>query len=78
MRTVDVTIDTPAEADLSVELLVDGKVIAKAEQPGKGKAERVTGPIPAGAQPVIRVRGSEASAEGTYDVQIAEGPAAPP
>ena len=26
----DVTIDPPAEADLNVELLVDGKVIAKA------------------------------------------------
>jgi len=77
-RTVDVSIDTPAEADLNVELLVDGKVIAKSEHPGKGAAERVTGPIPAGAQPVIRVRGTDASAEGAYDVQIAEGPAAAP
>lgn len=78
VRTVDVTIDTPAEADLSVELLVDGKVIAKSEIKGKAAAERVTGPIPAGAQPVIRVRGTDASAEGAYDVQIAEGPAPPP
>lgn len=77
-RTVDVTIDTPAEADLNVELLVDGKVVAKAEHPGKGAAERVTGAVPAGAQPVIRVRGTDTSAEGAYDVQIAEGAAAPP
>lgn len=77
-RTIDVTIDTPAESDLSVELLVDGKVIAKAEHPGKGAAERVTGAVPAGAMPVIRVRGTDASGEGAYDVQIAEGPASPP
>jgi len=77
-RTLDVTIDTPAESDLSVELLVDGKVIAKAEHPGKGAAERVTGAVPAGAMPVIRVRGTDASGEGAYDVQIAEGPAPAP
>jgi len=77
-RTIDVTIDTPSESDLSVELLVDGKVIAKAEHPGKGAAERVTGAVPAGAMPVIRVRGTDASGEGAYDVQIAEGPASPP
>ncbi len=78
VRTIDVTIDTPSESDLSVELLVDGKVIAKAEHPGKGAAERVTGSVPAGAMPVIRVRGTDASGEGAYDVQIAEGPASPP
>jgi hypothetical protein len=78
VRTIEVTIDTPNEADLSVELLVDGKIIAKSEHVGKGAAERVTGPIPAGAQPVVRVRGTDASAEGAYDVQISEGPAAPP
>lgn len=77
-RTLEITIDTPAEADLSAELLVGDKVIAKAAQPGKGAAERVTGAVPAGAQPVIRVRGTDRSGEGAYDVTIAEGPAPAP
>jgi len=77
-RTLEVTIDMQGESDLGVELLVDGKVIATADHPGKGAAERVTGAVPAGAMPVIRVRGAEASGEGAYDVQIAEGPASPP
>ena len=77
-RILDVTIDTQGESDLGVDLLVDGKVIATVDHPGKGTAERVTGAVPAGAMPVIRVRGAEASGEGAYDVQIAEGPASPP
>jgi len=33
--------------------------------------------VPANARAVIRVKGTDASGEGSYDVQIAEGPAAP-
>lgn len=73
-RTVSILIDTPAEADLSAELLVDGKVMATSAQPGKGAAERVTGAVPAGAQPVLRIKGTDASAEGAYDVQLEDGP----
>jgi len=60
-RILDVTIDTQGESDLGVDLLVDGKVIATVDHPGKGTAERVTGAVPAGAMPVIRVHGAEAS-----------------
>ncbi len=73
-RTVSILIDTPAEADLSAELLVDGKVIGASAQPGKGAAERVTGAVPADAQPVLRIKGTDASAEGAYDVQLEDGP----
>lgn len=76
-RTVDVTIDVPSESDLDAELLVDGKSVAKSEKKGKGIVEKLVGQVPANARAVIRVKGTDASAEGAYDVQIAEGPAAP-
>lgn len=76
-RTVDVTIDVPPESDLAAELLVDGKSVAKSEKPGKGIAEKVSGQVPPNAHAVIRVKGTDASGEGAYDVQIAEGPGAP-
>ncbi len=71
-RTIEATIDTPAEVDLAAELVVDGKVIAKNDQPGKGAAERVSGTVPAGGHAVVRVRGADptATAEGAYDVTI--------
>jgi len=72
-RTIEVTVDTPADVDLSAELFVDGKSIAKADHAGKGAAERVVGAVPAGAQAVVRVRGAESStAEGAYDVVVRE------
>lgn len=78
-RTLDATIvaQGSSESDLSGELFVDGKSIAKANKGGKGAAEKVEGPVPAGAQAVICVRGSDSSPEGAYDVQLQEGPAAP-
>ncbi len=76
-RTVDVTVDVPAESDLDVELLVDGKSVGKGDKKGKGVVEKVTGQVPANARAVIRVKGTDASGEGAYDVQIAEGPPAP-
>lgn len=76
-RTVDVTIDVPAESDLNAELIVDGKSVAKGDKKGMGLAEKLTGQVPANARAVIRVKGTDASAEGAYDVQIAEGPPAP-
>lgn len=77
-RTIEVTVDTPPDTDLSAELLVDGKVIASGAHPGKGAAERVAGPVPVGAQPVIRIRGTDGSGEGAYALQIREGPAPAP
>lgn len=77
-RTLEVSVDTPSESDLSLELLVDGKVVAKSEKAGKGAAELASASVPAGASLVIRVRGTDASAEGAYDVKIGEGPAPTP
>jgi hypothetical protein len=67
----------PSESDLDAELLVDGKSVAKGDKKGKGVAEKMTAQVPANARLVIRVKGTDASAEGAYDVQIAEGPPAP-
>jgi hypothetical protein len=74
-RTLEVVIDTPSESDLSLELLVDGKVVASSAKAGKGAEERATAPVPAGAALVVRVRGTDASAAGAYDVKLGEGPA---
>lgn len=76
-RTVDITVDVPSESDLDAELLVDGKSVAKGDKKGKGVVEKLVGQVPANARAVIRVKGTDASGEGSYDVQIAEGPAAP-
>ncbi len=76
-RTVDITVDVPSESDLDAELLVDGKSVAKGDKKGKGVVEKLVGQVPANARAMIRVKGTDASGEGSYDVQIAEGPAAP-
>jgi len=77
-RTIDAHIETPSEADLSVELIVDGKVVSKSDQKGKGAAEKVTGAVPANGHAIVRIRGTDASGEGLYDLKLSEGPAAPP
>jgi hypothetical protein len=78
-RAVEVTIETPSESDLSLELLVDGKLVASSTKVGKGAEEHATANVPAGATLLVRVRGTETSAEGAYDVKLREGPApAPP
>lgn len=73
-RTVDVTIETPSEIDLAVELLVDGKPVASANNGKKGVVEKLTAPVPPGAQAVIRVKNPDASAkvEAKYDVSVLE------
>lgn len=76
-RTIEITIDPPADADLSAEVLVDGKVVGKGEHPGKGAQEKFSVPVPAGVSAILKVRGTDASAEGSYDVTLADGPAAP-
>jgi hypothetical protein len=76
-RTVDVTLDTPAEIDLAAELLVDGKAVATANKGGKGALEKVSAQVPAGAQAVIRVKNPDAksTAEASYDVSVQESSA---
>ncbi|MGE0868245.1 MAG: hypothetical protein AB7P03_06780 [Kofleriaceae bacterium] len=78
VRTVDATIETPAKIDLSAELWVDGTSVAKADRPSKGGSERVTAPVPAGAQPVLCVRAADGAGEGGYEVKFQDGPAGPP
>ena len=76
-RTVEITIDPPGEADLSAEVIIDGKVVGKGERPGKGAQEKISVPVPAGVTAVLKVKGTDSSAEGGYDVTLADGPAAP-
>jgi hypothetical protein len=71
-RTLEIAIETPAEADLSAELIVDGKSIARSEAKGKGAVEKLKGAVPANARAIIRVWGSDAGAEGTYEVKVSE------
>ncbi|HEY4241611.1 MAG TPA: hypothetical protein VGM88_17435 [Kofleriaceae bacterium] len=79
-RSLDITIDTPADIDLAAELFVDGKSVAKADHPGKGAAERVSGDVPAGGKPIACVRGAakDGAGDSAYSVTIAERAAAPP
>lgn len=76
-RTVEITIDPPADADLSAEVLIDGKPVGKGERLGKGVPEKLTAAIPAGATALLKIRGTETSIEGGYDITLQDGPAAP-
>jgi hypothetical protein len=80
LRTVEVTIDPKGDLDVSAELLVDGKPaldakgkpVPPANHAGKGGAEKVSAQVPPGAHAIVRIRG-EGSAEGAYDVTVADG-----
>lgn len=76
-RTLDVSIDTPNDLDLAIDLLVEGKLVAKVDHPGKGAAEKLSAPVPAGAHAVVRVRGADSAGEGAYELVINEGAALP-
>jgi hypothetical protein len=76
-RTLDVSIDTPNELDLAIDVLVEGKLVAKVDHPGKGAAEKLAAHVPAGAHAVIRVHGADAAGDGTYELVINEGAASP-
>lgn len=76
-RTVEITIDPPGEADLSAEVLIDGKPVGKGERPGKGAQEKLSVPIPAGVAAILKIKGTDASVEGSYDASLQDGPAAP-
>lgn len=77
-RTLDVSIDTPAESDLRAELLVNGKSVATADQKGKGVAEKISGQVPENGRAIVCIRGSDASREGRYNLGFQEGPAKAP
>jgi hypothetical protein len=76
-RTLEVSIDTPNDLDLAIDLLVDGKLVTKVDHPGRGAAERLVAPVPANARAVIRVRGADIAGDGAYELVVAEG-AGPP
>ncbi|HET9484127.1 MAG TPA: hypothetical protein VFO79_09245 [Xanthomonadales bacterium] len=78
-RTLDIAL-TPSEIDLSLELVVDGKVIAKSEEKGKGTNEKLSGPVPASTKAIVRVKSAAADAtgEGTYELTVREGAAGGP
>ncbi|MCX5747930.1 MAG: hypothetical protein NT062_36160 [Proteobacteria bacterium] len=79
VRTLEVTLDTPNEVDLALEVLVDGKPVAKSDIKGKGAAEKVSTSVPASGRPVIRVRAADpnATGEGAYTLTVQEPSATP-
>jgi hypothetical protein len=76
-RTLDVSIDTPNELDLAIDIFLEGKLVARIDHPGKGAAEKLAASVPAGAHAVIRVRSADAAGEGAYELVIDEGAASP-
>ena len=76
-RTTEITIAPPADADLQADVILDGKSIAKGERPGKGAEEKLAAAVPAGATAILCIKGTDKSAEGAYDVTLADGAAAP-
>lgn len=73
-RTLDVTIDVPAELNLDGELLVNGAPVAVANKGGKGVPEKLSAPVPAGGVVVVRVKNPDgkATATASYDVSVQE------
>jgi hypothetical protein len=76
-RTTEITIAPPGDMDLSADVILDGGSIAKSERPGKGAEEKLVAAVPAGATAILCIKGTEKSAEGAYDVTLADGAAAP-
>jgi hypothetical protein len=76
-RTVEITIQPGGDTDITAEVIVDAKVIAKGERQGKGAEERLTAAVPAGATALLKIRATDNSAEGSYDISLQDGPAAP-
>lgn len=72
-RSLVASIDTPSELDLAIEILVADQVVARSDHPGKGAAEKAEATVPANQPAVIRVRGSESTAESSYELVISEG-----
>ncbi len=72
-RTIDV-IAEPTQGDLalSLELLVDGKPVATAAKGGRNAQEKASAKVPPNARAVIRVKASDSSGEGKYDVNVNE------
>jgi hypothetical protein len=77
-RTLEGTVAVPPEADLRLELFVEGKSVAKADRPGKGNSEKISGQVPAKGKAVICVRGTDIPGEATYELTLRDLPAKQP
>jgi hypothetical protein len=73
-RTVEFTVDMPADLDLAAELLVNGESVATMNKGGKGVVEKISATVPANGNVVLRVKNpiATATAEATYDVSVSE------
>lgn len=69
----EITLDV-RDADLGLDVYVDGKVVAKSDHPGAGAAEKVSAAIPAGKRGAVCVRGADANTPGagSYDLKVIE------
>lgn len=74
-RTFDVSIDTPRDLDLAIDLLIDGKLMEKVDHPGKGAAEKLVMTVPPGVHAVVRVRGADLPGEDDYEIVVNESAA---
>jgi len=72
-RNLDISIDTPSDLDLAIDVLIDGKLMSKVDHPGKGAAEKLLVAVPAGARAVVRVH-AEVPGDGGYELVINESP----
>ena len=63
--------------DLAIEAVVDGQIAGKVDHPGKGAAEKLAAPVPAGGHAVFCVRGADLPGDSAYDLMINEGAASP-
>jgi hypothetical protein len=76
-RQLDVSVDPPGELNVDIELFVDGKSVAIANQGKKGVLEKLTAIVPANGRPVVRVRNPDAGSnvDAGYKVTILESTA---
>jgi hypothetical protein len=72
VRALQIDVETHPEGDLSAELLVDGKSVAKSDVKGKGSWEKVLATVPGNARAVLRIRGNDAGGQGAYKVKLGE------
>lgn len=71
-RSLQVELEPPTEADLSAELVLDGKVIGKSDTKGKGVKEKLVAQVPPNARPILKIRGADAGVAGDYKIKLGE------
>jgi hypothetical protein len=73
-RNVSIDVTPPAEADLAVEVAIDGKVVGRSDVKGKGAREQLVVPVPGNARAIVRVHGNDAGNEGSYTLKVTDRP----